>query len=153
MKNIVLSIILFLSIKGYTQNPNAVNYKYDLAGNRYDREPCMNCRMIHNNSNGPNSSGSIDTLVTLADIQVAMAHGANVFPNPTQDKITIYLSNLKDDEPTSVIVTDESGQTVYTQKNLGAQNEINMSSFNVGTYFVRVLMGNDVLIYKVLRIQ
>jgi hypothetical protein len=148
MKKIILYFTLFISVKGYSQ---AIEYVYDGNGNRTERRlyvtPCPTCPQ-----NGRVASTPPAPEAAVQE-QVAAQHGLNVFPNPTQDKVNLTLSNLKDDETTSVTVIDEGGKTVYSAKNLQSQNEINMAGFNNGTYFVRVIVGKDVVIYKVMKVQ
>jgi|GEM_PF-1539436 hypothetical protein len=140
----VISIVIFtVSTKAQT-----LQYSYDKNGNSVKRKlyvtPCNNC--------APPNQRTAATPVDTAQ-SISLEHGLNVFPNPTQDKVNLTLSNLKDGEITEVIVTDMSGKTLYFQKNLQSQNEINMASFNNGNYFLRVTMGNDVRVYKVMKIQ
>jgi hypothetical protein len=140
----VLFFFLTIQLKAQT----TVQYSYDKAGNRIQRKlyVCTTCRP--DQQNGKVASQEKDTTQILA-----AQHGLNVYPNPTQDKVNLTLSNLKDDETTSVVVTDETGKTVYSAKNLQLQNEINVSTFNNGTYFFRITMGKDVMVYKVMKIQ
>ena len=142
----LICLLAIVTTSSYAQNK--VSYGYDVNGNRKIRNTCPTCRLAHN----PDNSSSADTSIQ-ADTAIAIKHGANLFPNPTQNRVNLSLSNLKDDEATAVLVTDENGQTLYTQKNLQAQNQIDLSSFNNGTYFVRVTMGKDVLVYKVMKLQ
>jgi hypothetical protein len=146
MKKIILYLALFLSIKNFAQ---AIQYGYDANGNRTPRElyvvPCNNCPPVNQRTAAAPPTDSIQV--------IALQHGLNVFPNPTQDKVNLTVSNLKDDETTSAIVTDESGKVLYTAKSLQSQNEININTFNNGTYFVRVTIGKDVMVYKVIKVQ
>jgi len=144
MKKIILYLTLFISVKSYSQ---AIEYLYDANGNRTERHlyVCPSCPQGGRMAATPPPQDTTQA--------VAAKHGLNVFPNPTQDKINLTLTNLTDDETTSVTVSDESGKALYTAKNLQSQNEINMASFNNGTYFVRVTMGKDVMVYKVMKVQ
>ena len=140
---------LFVMICSYTYaQTQSIGYTYDNVGNRVQRKlvVCTSC------SQGERTATIQSPVVDTTQI-LATQHGLNVFPNPAQDKVNLALSNLKDDETTSVIVTDENGKTVYSAKNLQSQNEINVSSFNNGTYFMRVTVGKDVMVYKVMKVQ
>jgi len=147
--NSFFKALFFIGIFGgsiYSQNK--IEYTYDKTGNRTVRKlyVCPNCpaggRMA---SAQPTPQDSTQVIATQ--------HGLNIFPNPTQDKINLNLSNLKDDETAEVVVTDETGKTLYNAKNLQSENQINMASYNNGTYFVRVTMGKDVVVYKVMKLQ
>jgi hypothetical protein len=108
--------------------------------------------LVHN-SNPKTAGQEADTAATLGEIQIAQKHGVGIYPNPTQDKIILAIDNLNPDEAALVIITDEIGKTLYTQNNLKTENKIDMSSYNIGTYFVKVMVGTDITVYKVLRIQ
>jgi hypothetical protein len=143
----LLSLLLLGSYCAIAQNSE---FFYDQAGNRTLRQPCMNCRQVHNPKATVNNN---DTALQAAELQIAAKHGLNLFPNPTQAKVTLAISNLGTDENASLIVTDEIGKLLYTQNNLQSENQIDMSSYNIGTYFVKVIVGKDITVYKVLRIQ
>jgi hypothetical protein len=144
---IFICLFIILCTSAYAQNK--VEYDYDNKGNRKLRKTCLTCRLTHNPTH-PSSEG---TASIQADTIIAIKHGVQLFPNPTQSKVNLNLSNLKDNEMAEVIVSDENGKTLYSAKNLQSENEINMAGFNNGTYFVRVTMGKDVLIYKVMKLQ
>jgi hypothetical protein len=141
-------LFLFVMVCNYTYaQTQSIGYAYDNIGNRVQRKlviVCNGCPTNHRTA-APEVKDTTQVL--------AIEHGLNVFPNPTQDKVNLTLSNLKDDETTSVVVTDETGKTVYSAKNLQSQNEINVSNFNNGTYFLRVTIDKDVMVYKVMKVQ
>ena len=142
-------LILFSLLSSGAFAQNKIQYIYDDAGNRKQRNTCINCRQMQNPPDPKKPEGAADE----ASIQLAQQHGLNVFPNPTQDKVVVSLSNVKDDEPTAVLVTDEAGKTIYSAKNLQQQSQIDMSNYQVGVYFVKVSIGKDVLVYKIMKIQ
>jgi len=140
-------ICLFAMFCSYTYAQTHIGYSYDNTGNRVQRQLVIDC-----NGCPTNQRTAAPTVVDSTQV-LAAQHGLSIFPNPTQDKVNLTLSNLKDDETTSVVVTDETGKTVYSAKNLQSQNEVNVSNFNNGTYFFRITMGKDVMVYKVMKIQ
>ena len=140
-------ICLFITLYNFTYAQTHIGYSYDNNGNRVQRILVVDCNGCPTNQRTTAAEKPDSTQV------LATQHGLSVFPNPTQDKVNLTLSNLKDDETTSVVVTDETGKTIYSAKNLQLQNEINVSSFNNGTYFLRVSVGKDVMVYKVMKLQ
>ena len=132
---------------------NKIQYSYDKNGRRIQRKlyvapppPPPPCDTCNGNASGRHTAPG-DT------VQLITQHAIGLFPNPTQDKVNLNISNLTDDETTEVVVTDGAGKTFYSAKNLQAQNEINMSTFSNGTYFVRISIGKDALVYKVIKVQ
>ncbi|MBS1646422.1 MAG: T9SS type A sorting domain-containing protein [Bacteroidetes bacterium] len=145
MKKIILTLALMVFVaKSYSQN--TIEYVYDANGNRTERRlyVCPSCPIGQRKVAPTAKDDSTQTL--------AMQHGINVFPNPTQDKVMLTISNLQDEEPTQVFVTDETGTVLYTSKNVQSQNEINMANYTSGTYFIRIVIGKKVLTYKVIKV-
>src|ERR1700756_322613 len=144
MKKIILYLTLLMSVKSYSQ---AIEYLYDGNGNRTERHlyVCPSCPA------GGRKAAPADTLKKQE--QLVQQYGVNVYPNPTQDKINLSLNNLQNNVQTIVTVADEAGKILYTGQNLQPQNEINMASYNNGTYFIRLLIGKDVMVYKIMKVQ
>jgi hypothetical protein len=147
-----IKFILSIASLVYAINVRAqkVQYAYDKNGGGIQRKlyitpppPCNNC---------PPPGGRDAAPVDTTQIVIAQ-HVIGLFPNPTQDKVNLNISNLKDDETTEVVVTDGAGKTFYSAKNLQAENQINMGTYSNGTYFVRISIGKDVLVYKVIKVQ
>jgi hypothetical protein len=149
-KNILSTIVCLILVFGcsFYVNAQSKSYSYDNVGNRVLRHltVCPTCRTVQNEPSA--ATKSTDTTKILA-----VQHGLNVFPNPTQDKVVLSLSNLKDGETTSLTLSDETGKILYTSQNLQEQNEVNMSSYNNGTYIMRVIVGKDVMVYKIMKVQ
>ena len=61
----------------------------------------------------------------------------NIYPNPTNDKITVDISN---EEEHSVIILDIMGKIIF-QSNIQVKTQIDISSLNDGIYFIRI--GNQ----------
>jgi len=120
-----------------------VGYTYDVNGNRTKRKlemvpPCSNC---------PESGRQAQ------QAQVAQKYGAGVFPNPVSDKININFSNIDSKQEITAEISDEQGKQVLKQSKLKAQNEIDMSPFKQGMYYLRVTIGKDEIMYKIVKVQ
>ena len=142
-KTVVSLLIFFIS---YTLSAQKIQYGYDASGNRIQRKLVVSCPTCPNN--GREAAPSVTD-----NISPVIKYNLALFPNPTQDKVILTCSNLAEGETASVLVTDENGKTLYTQQNIQAQSEINMSSYNNGMYLVRVSIGKEVQVYKVMKIQ
>jgi hypothetical protein len=70
-----------------------------------------------------------------------------VFPNPSNDKITLMASSAS---LYSVEVYDVLGKRVYVQSNLQNAHVVNVSSFEKGIYFVRILQDGKQQVEKII---
>lgn len=79
--------------------------------------------------------------ITLATekFEAANAVTVSVFPNPTQDYLSIQTSVNK--EIDKVVVTDLSGKTVLQQNKVG--NQINVQNLAKGVYLLQVVSGDQ----------
>ena len=65
----------------------------------------------------------------------------SLYPNPTQDKLTIKLNYF---EPSlEMNITDILGKKIHSQKLDGLSTSINTSSLKSGVYLVTILNGNQ----------
>jgi hypothetical protein len=85
---------------------------------------------------------------------VPFATGLNVYPNPASNNVTVLYTGY-DASTLSFTVSDISGQIVYKQSGLnviyGSENTIDISSLNVGLYFIKItdLYNNSTIIKMV----
>nr|NQU91798.1 T9SS type A sorting domain-containing protein [Bacteroidota bacterium] len=93
-------------------------------------------------ANGMNMSiTTVNDIVSVYDIVV--------FPNPATDLINISSDyNLK-----KVTLVNSLGQPVYTQEVTGNNYQINVSSYVIGMYFIRIETANGNVITKKIMIK
>jgi hypothetical protein len=72
----------------------------------------------------------------------------SIFPNPTNGILTITAN--KDLEGSNIEISDESGRVVLSKVTCGASESFDLSSLSKGVYFVKVILGNDSMIKKVI---
>jgi len=72
---------------------------------------------------------------------------ASIFPNPSRNYICI-----RDVEECVVMILDPSGQVLYRKENYSRNEIIDVSSFPVGIYFVRIITSSDYSTLKLARI-
>ncbi len=73
---------------------------------------------------------------------------ANVYPNPTNGMITVEAENMSD-----IVISNMMGQIVghYSDINATSAN-IDMNSYEKGTYLVRIITGSSVIVKNVIKI-
>lgn len=124
-------------------------YHYDAAGNRNSRNTCTGCRLIHN---APPAT-TADTLAQATDIKLAMNEGVSVFPNPTQNTITVNITGYNPEEITKVYVMDTNGKIVVTENINTVDTELNLGSLPPAVYYIKLQKGSKQLVYKIIKIQ
>ena len=97
-----------------------------------------------------NSQGSAESMLTIEELVTSNNHihvtddGVEVYPNPVVEKLKINLS-----EVTSVQLLDNNGKLLFE----GKDQEIDMSSYSSGTYFLNIKTSNSEIqsSYKIIK--
>ena len=82
------------------------------------------------------------TTTSLLSTQNAQMEAIQIYPNPTQDMLKIQSNQLID----AIRITDLSGKEIY--RNIGYQDQINLTAFNAGVYFINIHSGTQVYTEK-----
>lgn len=83
---------------------------------------------IQENCNNPVGLAEI----TINDLK------ASIYPNPTNNNITVALNNNFDLSSTNITIVNSIGELLVSQAATGYINTINLSNFAQGVYFVRI---------------
>jgi len=88
-----------------------------------------------------------DTLV-ITDVNDIQAPKVNIYPNPTNDLLTIETS-----QPGQhfIEITSLNGQLLYNDRMEGPTHQIDLSSFEKGVYFITVRSRNQVWTEKIIK--
>ncbi len=141
MKKAILAVLIAIN---FTISAQPIAYSYDNHGNRTQRKlDCPNC---------PGSQRQVVTEEEKKTVEAEVKLGLNVFPNPAQDKMQVEIKNLAAEEPATILLIDAQGKSLLTKKSDQAQNEVDMSPYKPGVYFIKVLVGKESLFYKVLKL-
>ncbi len=86
--------------------------------------------------------------IIVTDINELVSNPVTLYPNPTDGKFKIEFAN---DITAEVVIMDITGKDVYSTT-MNKSVDINVSSFQKGMYFVRILdaTSNNVLIKKLI---
>jgi hypothetical protein len=95
-----------------------------------------------------------DLLLSVADV-VAEDIKVAVFPNPTNDKITVVLNHTAADKNYEITITNTQGAMVYSNNHDTANTFININTaeFPDGLYMVNVRNGNTLVSKRILVIH
>jgi hypothetical protein len=94
-----------------------------------------------------NSSPVLVNCPTALDTQTFNAFKMQVYPNPIKDILTISA----DTEITTIAIYNLIGQQVFAKSINTNQDKIDVSSFQAGTYFVKVQANSDSKTFKIIK--
>jgi len=142
MKLNLLVICLFFNA---ALNAQSIEYKYDQNGNRIQRKlvVCNNC---------PQSGRVVSPEEEKKEQLVATQLGLSVFPNPSQEKVNVMINNLKAEDQATILLVDEQGKILVNQQTNSQDNDVDMSLYKAGIYFIKVMVGKETLFYKVIKL-
>ncbi|TAH27258.1 MAG: T9SS C-terminal target domain-containing protein [Cytophagales bacterium] len=75
----------------------------------------------------------------------------NLFPNPSNELINLTLSNLKTDAPIPIKIENSIGQIQLESTVLPGQNTININNLAKGVYFIKLQLGDKMVLEKFLK--
>ena len=142
MKTILTIGILVCSIA--SASAQTISYPYAPAGNRIKREVIV---LDGGKKSGMENSPVAATAGTGQETaavheQQAGSQLVRVYPNPTQGKIMLEITGSN--KNASVSVFDMSGKMVFSKKQFGSSGEIDLSRQPNGVYVMKVLVGDKV---------
>jgi hypothetical protein len=122
----------------------SVTYHYDENGNRDTRTLV---ELKSTNSSSKNQSSGKDTcyIDSMGDLKIT------IFPNPTEGVLKIKIENLKANVNSQILVYDFSGKLIEAHNDLNETNILNFSEFSNGTYIVRILIGDQISEWKIIK--
>lgn len=102
-------------------------------------------------SNGCSASATDSIWVDICSGMNAapMNAGVTIYPNPNSGVFTIQVAAPA--AVTIIEITNELGQVVNTFTMTATQQEVNMSSYDNGVYFVRVMNGDTFSVHRVVK--
>jgi hypothetical protein len=132
MKYILFSIALLFLIKQNVQAQTVpsgycgIQYTYDAAGNRTKQEyicttGCATCRQAVN-----------------------VQQTSVLYPNPTTGKFSVRFTEVL--KNAIISLTDVQGKILQQLKGNGYQLDFDISSYSAGTYFLKIVQDNKLVI-------
>ena len=70
-----------------------------------------------------------------------------VYPNPAKDKIIVRVSKNGN---SNILITDMLGKKIKEIKTTELQTEINVSDLQGGVYFIKLTIGNENSVQKII---
>ncbi len=140
MKGITI-LLMFFQISLIAQ---PIQYGYDSHGNRTQRSLVVSDPTTQRTEQPAKEDEKIK--------ETAKELGLTVFPNPAQDKVQVVIGDLNEKAEATVFLIDAQGKNLLDKKTNAQQNEVDMTPYKPGVYFIKVLVGEETLFYKVLKL-
>ncbi len=140
-KKVTLLILLATACISFAQTPLPIEISYDAAGNRITRKVLQ----ISTMSKGGNYADSTYYLDQMQSIQM------KVYPNPTQGKVYITMSEIEENAFKEIRLYDNQGKLVYKSDGYGNTIEIDISSYPTGYYMVELYVNEEHTTWKIIK--
>ena len=140
-RNIITVILLTIASISFAQTPLPIEISYDAAGNRITRKVLQISMM----SKGGNCSDSSYYLDQMQSVQM------RIYPNPTQGKVYIEMSEVEEDSPNRICLYDNQGKLVYKSDGFGNTIEIDISTYPTGYYMVELYANGKHTTWKIIK--
>lgn len=121
---------------------------YFSDGTRYcsDRQN-RNCKDLYNLDNVTSRWDCKQNAAKRSKILPALE--VEIFPNPNDGAFTFNINNEVDLENASIKIYNTSGQAMQTLENVSFSNQVNISTYGKGLYWISLLTKNESIIKKV----
>ena len=121
----------------------AIYFGYDAAGNRISRSITLEKSTAqHENENHFEPQEFKDKLDN---------HDILIYPNPVKSELTVNIPSLDDNEYATISLYDQSGRMVYYNDRATGHNTISFSAINSGVYFMKIMMKDKSVEWKVVK--
>ncbi|MFO0321148.1 MAG: T9SS type A sorting domain-containing protein [Bacteroidota bacterium] len=141
MKQTLSLLFVIISSISFAQK---IEYSYSPSGNRTIRKYSLS----------PFKVGLKDSAQSVTEFpKILMQEGISVFPNPTNNNVTLTINEFKPEENNSISIINAEGRELLTQKVNAHSTEINVSNLVNGVYFFKVIKNKNILYYKLVKIE
>ena len=140
---IFLTCLLIAGESVFPQNPAAI-FTYDAAGDRTKR-----IKDYAKISIPPKSEDLKDKKKIYRD--ALDEHDISIYPNPTLGNLTVRVTNLKKDTPASLSLYDMTGKLTIKRDVLKETNELDIGNLSNGTYIMKIMIGEKVSEWKIIK--
>jgi hypothetical protein len=116
-----------------------ITYSYDLSGNREGR--------VYSSPRLANPALTKDSISI-----VEKKYGIVISPNPTPDKLNVFISTLADGETANINVSDAEGRNLATKVQTARLEALDLSHLRAGIYYIRIYIRKESVSYKIVRL-
>ena len=149
MKKLILTLAMMLVSSTFLFS-QTISYAYDNSGNRIERSIVFNSAPIANGSNTSNNEE--DSTASPKFMDPVLGFTLNIYPNPTSGILSLEVENLPDSVHSSMQIFDITGKQVVSSQLSSSISNFDISTLPIGTYFMKVLVGNEKREWKIIKI-
>lgn len=144
MRKFILIFLMGIFIRLHSQNCPAVEFNYDVTGNRIQRQQIQ---IICGNPNS-RTIQQTDNQTTIKDTLNAIA-----YPNPTSDKVILNITdtNIDRDEWKEILLSDMNGKILLQLKTKDSIKEIPVNNYTRGVYILSVISKNRQKTFQIIK--
>lgn len=142
MKQLLLSLCLVALFHAGTQAQQMVSYAYDQAGNRISR------KIVDMYSN-PSHVKKGDATAPIQD-QLG-ERTIKIYPNPTKGQLSLDISGGNERDELRIILYNADGKQLQNKQVQSGSTSINMTSYPVAYYILRVQAGDRKTEFKIIK--
>ena len=128
-----------LEIEAY-ESSKYISFSYDASGNRTSRTIEFEAL----------KTGRIDEQTEPFEEQTDEGTIA-IYPNPTEGKLAVKLSDFESIENSRIQLFNVSGKLVFNKFNLSNTNTIDLSGHSSGTYIMKIKVGESIHEWKIIK--
>ncbi|NCA86834.1 MAG: T9SS type A sorting domain-containing protein [Clostridia bacterium] len=152
MKRIIILILCFISsLSLLSQSLSHVEFAYDAAGNRYQREvinlksTAADTTQQLKESYGQQAADSVEYKSSIGSRQVT------IFPNPTRGLLTIAMEIPDDDSPVKLELFSLEGESILQQTIRQPKITLDLSGQPAGSYILSISLAGSHRSWKVIK--
>jgi YD repeat-containing protein len=146
MKNTLLLLLLFVGIHISNAQTPYLSYDYDASGNRIQRTVIMKKSM-----NAIGLNGSTTPIEQKVETDLFNKLKVTIYPNPTKGELGVDITGDIEMPESSLNLYTLNGQLLIKKEHLMKQNRLDLSRFISGIYFLKLIVGNDVMTWKIVK--
>ena len=76
-----------------------------------------------------------------------------IYPNPTRGLLTVKITNMPQHATSSLTLFDIQGRVITQQQMLSEENKLDISAQPVGTYVMRIAVGDETVSWKIVKMS
>jgi hypothetical protein len=145
---IFLFSLNFLGLSGQT-----INFHYNASGNRESRYIVLQTAKNSLNEFTEDSKGNNFTEDSKANEFEAVLEEVTIkiYPNPTDGELNVRISGMTQHEAVSYQLFSQSGILIQTNKDIGSQFSVDLSSHAGGLYILKLMINEKASVWKILK--
>ncbi len=91
----------------------------------------------------------IQESISVENVDLPQGEKITVFPNPTNGNL--QLKNIAENKLFDIEIVDQLGRTVYLKNNFKSRDQLNISEFNDGVYFLMIRLDDRIKVEKIIK--